>query len=182
MSPELEQHLRKILKRQVFSKKEYILKKGEVCRHIRFIESGIIRIFVTNNEKEHTTWIQKENEIFIAIESFFDQIPAISTIEAVQDDTIVLGITQAELLQTLRLHPEFVLHQDFIKTKYHKINDEQQAMLRMLPPERYDWLMQRNPELFLRVPAEYLYSFLGVTREMFFQIRKERAHAKRKGK
>lgn len=172
MSPELEQHLRKVLKRQVYKKKEYILKKGEVCRHIRFIESGIIRIYETNNEKEYTTWIQKENEIFIAIESFYYQTPSNSVIQAVQKNTIALGITFEELVTTIQRFPEFEAHQNAIKNKYQKIGLEQQAMLRLSAPERYDWLMNRNPEVFLRVQAEYIYSFLGITKEMFFQVRK----------
>jgi CRP/FNR family transcriptional regulator, anaerobic regulatory protein len=182
MSPALEQHLRTILRRQVFKKKDLILKTGEVCRHIRFIESGIVRIYVSNGDEENTTWIQKENEIFIAIGSFFDQLPSAATIEAIEDNTVTWGITYAELENTIRLYPEFAEHQNAIKTKYHKIVDAQQAMLRLSPEQRYEWLLQKDAELLLRVPAPYLSSYLGIRRERFFHIRKALSRAKTKGK
>ena len=182
MSPALEEHLAKILRQQHYKKKEIILSRGNVCLHIRFILSGVIRIVETANEKEVTTWLQKEEEIFIAINSFFGQVPSDAVIEAVTHcDT--LGITFKELQETIRLYPEFQVHFDAITVRYRQIENERAKILQGLKPrDKYDWLLKTAPKLCQLVPVDYLASYLRVSRRVLFGIRKENAKGKRKAK
>jgi CRP/FNR family transcriptional regulator, anaerobic regulatory protein len=182
MSPELEEHLATILRQQCFKKKKIILKKGNVCQHIRFIESGLIRICETVNEKEITTWLQQANEIFIAIDSFFDQTPSNATIEAICDCS-TWSITFGELQETIRLYPEFQIHFDVITAQYRKIENERMKILKGLTPrDKYDWLLTTAPTLCQMVPVEHLASYLRICRRLLFRIRKEYAKGGRKGK
>jgi len=182
MSPELQQHLARILRQQCYKKREIILKRGNVCQHIRFIESGVIRISETANEKEVTTWLQKEDEIFIAINSFFGQAPSDALIEALADAS-TWGITFQELQDTIRQFPEFQIHFDAITAQYRRIENERTKILQALKPrDKYDWLLKTAPQLCQLVPVDYLASYLRVSRRLLFRIRKENAKGIRKGK
>jgi len=178
MSPGLQAHLSNTLRSRVIRKGEFILRPGQICTNICFIEKGLIRIFHDRGNKEVITWLLKEGDIFISIDSFFDQVPSTEYIEALED-TIVWYISFAELEETCRQYPEFLAHQDKIKTKYHKINDHnKKRILGMQPKDRYKLLMGEEPELITRVPALHLASYLNISPKKLFGMRRDIAHGK----
>lgn len=46
LTVELHDHLYKILKLKKLSKKEYLLKAGQVCHNIYFVKQGLLRYFL----------------------------------------------------------------------------------------------------------------------------------------
>jgi len=172
MSPELEAYLRKVLKCYVFKKGTIILKEGQVCKHIFFLESGLVRVFHFREEKEVTSWILKEGDIFISVFSFFEQQPSYENIEALED-CICLGIDYKELQDTCEKYPEFNKHQIQILRKYYERMVERMFKLgRQTPEERYALLLKEEPELFQRVPLNILSTYLELAERTFKRGRK----------
>ncbi|MER3464560.1 MAG: hypothetical protein C4329_09310 [Chitinophagaceae bacterium] len=71
LSDGLKNKLHEIIKVGDFDKKEIILKAGQVCKNIYFIESGFVRSFYKKDSEEVTTWFMKENDVIISVKSFF---------------------------------------------------------------------------------------------------------------
>ncbi|MGB5362054.1 MAG: cyclic nucleotide-binding domain-containing protein, partial [Aureibaculum sp.] len=69
---------------------DFLLKNGDTCRHIYYVNRGFIRIFYYKNGKEITEWFGKEKTFFFSITSYFENIPSKLVIEAVEDSEIIL--------------------------------------------------------------------------------------------
>ena len=177
MSPELQAHLRIIIKPRKIKKGEFFLRPGDICTHIWFIEKGLIRIFHEVNGKEIITWLLIEGDIFIGVDSFFSQTPSSEYIQALED-MVVWGISYAELMAACKQYIEFKEHRDLIKTKYYELADKISKMVSLPNKDRYLTLMRTQPELSSRVRIEYLASYLKMTPNTLFKIRKDIANGK----
>ena len=85
LSKELIEYLNINLKVKHFKKNEIILREGNVCKNIFFIEQGLVRSFYTKEIKEVTSWFMKEGDIIISVESFFTQTPSYENIQAIEN-------------------------------------------------------------------------------------------------
>ena len=74
--------LESILIPMKFPKGELILKEGEVCHNIYYVDRGLVRLFYFKNDKELTAHLQVENNIVMSIESLFNERPTKLQIEA----------------------------------------------------------------------------------------------------
>ena len=181
LSADLEAWLRKHLRKIRFKKGDFILRDGQVCDNIYFLEVGLIRIFQMIQKKtgveEMTTWIQKEGEIFISIVSFFDRVPSPEMIEALED-CFAWYISFSELEKATELYPEFNYHASRIKSIYHSINHER-VLARMLDlKERYNQFLDKQPWLLERVSNNHLASYMGISLSAFYKIRNELSKGK----
>ncbi|MES2329300.1 MAG: hypothetical protein V4539_06820 [Bacteroidota bacterium] len=61
------------LKCKSVKKKELLLKQGQICKNIYFIEKGLIRSFYNDGPNHITTWFMKENDIAISVKAFTDK-------------------------------------------------------------------------------------------------------------
>ncbi len=181
LSPELETFLHSILQPRKMLKGDYLLKEGEVCRHIYFIESGLVRIFNRLAAKETTSWFLWENDFFISVSSFFRQQPSYENIVALEDG-ICWGISFDQLREICNRFPEFNTHRIAITELYYaRSEDRQYKMLRQSPEERYALFVEHETELLGRVPINLLPSYLDVPPRTFDRIRSNYYNIKRKG-
>jgi CRP-like cAMP-binding protein len=178
---DLEYHLHAALRYRKFSKGDYILKEGGVCSHIYFLESGLVRIFSQFAEREVTSWLLKEGDIFISVSSFFRQAPSDENIVALED-CVCWGISHEQLRNTCLSYPEFNAHRIAITELYYcRSEDRHHNMLKRTPKERYAHLVESEPELLSRIPLHLLPSYLDVSQRTFDRMRSNHYYIKRKG-
>jgi CRP-like cAMP-binding protein len=171
MSAELISHLMSVLETKVLHRKELLLKKGRVCNYIYFIESGLLRCYYERHETEVTSWLMTEGNVIISISSFFNQAPSRETIQALEE-TVLHGISHAQLEYIYERYPEFNYHGRVLNQQYYALCDERLYAIRMQRAyERYQYLMATQPEIFSRVPAKHIASYLGITNETLSRIR-----------
>ncbi len=149
---------------KTFEKKEVVSRPYVVPNEIFFINKGIFRIFVTDQEgSEHTIHFALENQFISDYSSFILQTPSIQTIQAMEPtEAVVLpraaiewGYTHLEEGDKLgRLVAEyyFIYFDNRIKNQY----------LRS-PKERYDHITEVFPDIHNRVPQHMIASYLGIT-------------------
>lgn len=144
-------------------KKAFLLKAGHVCQHAYFIEQGLLRCYYLKGDHEVCSWFMKEGDFIISTESFFLQKSSHEYIQALEDS--VLYYMHYKDLQTIyKQHPEFNFIGRVLTEKYYMLSEQRSYSLRMQrSQERYDYLLEHQPELLLRVPAKYLSSYLGIT-------------------
>ena len=177
MSPALQEHLRTIIRSRIIKKGTYIQKAGSICTHIWFIEKGLIRIYHEAANKEVVTWLLKEGDIFIAVDSFFSQKPSSEYIQALED-MLIWGISYEELVATCLKYIEFNNHKDLIKTKYYELSDKIHKMVTLPEKDRYLALMQTQPDLINRVKLDDLASYLQMAPKTLSKIRNGLANGK----
>ena len=179
MSSELEAHLRKIIRRDTYKKGDVILQLGAVCSQIFYIESGLVWSFHRHNGEEVSNWFMMENDICIAVLSFFRQAAA-NEAHIALEDCVCWGISYAELQEAYILFPEFRLHGQNITEEYYCRSEERREDINMKSAqERYEILMGKYPTLALRVPNKHLASYLGVKERTFNDMRKKYSDKKK---
>jgi len=164
-------YLRKIVKKTSLKEEEYLLRAGQVCKNLYFIQKGLLKCFYVVRNQDVSDWFFGELETVVSIESFYDQIPSEDYIQALEDCEL-LYITYDDLAYLYRTFIEFNVIGRVLTNKYLRIWHRQARNIRMLTAEeRYAFLLEKQPELINRVPVRDLASHLGMQRETLSRMR-----------
>lgn len=163
--------LESILVPMKFAKGEMILKEGEVCRNIYFIEHGLIRQFYYKNGKEVTEHLGEDHTIFMCIESLFKEEPTRLQVEALEP-TLVYAMPKQDL-------EVVALHHVNIQMMYRKILEESLIISQIhadlvrfeSAQSRYKKMCKLNPQVVLRAPLVYIANYLQMTPETLSRVR-----------
>lgn len=178
MSSALEQHLRHILRRRTFQRKEVLLKAGEIAGEILFIRKGLIRSYVLLDGKPVSNWFMKEGDITIAVESFLWQVASDEFLQALEESEC-WGISRDELWDTYQRYPEFLWTGLLItNTYYTRSIKRERAQRRLDPNEKYALMMRTEPELMRRVANIHMASYLDVSSRTYAGMRKRYSEEK----
>lgn len=149
-----------------FSKKikkgEHILNAGEIDKHLFYIQSGLFRVYLLNEEKEVNTWFASEGEFVTSIRSFHRETPSIEYIQAIED-SVILSIRKEVANMVLKNNHKFALFS--INEMFNILCEysEQTDMLRYMTSEKkYLYLREHKPNIINRLSQKHLASFLGI--------------------
>ena len=171
MTEELMADLASIVKFRTLREREYLLQEGEICRELHFIQSGYLRIFYLKDGKEVSTWFLGETETIVSVDSFYDQVPSYEFIQAIEPCELYY-INYDELEATYEKHMVFNFIGRVLTIRYMRMLSRQLRSIRMLSGlERYQQLLQKDPELLRRAPLKYLASYLDMEPETLSRMR-----------
>jgi CRP-like cAMP-binding protein len=152
-------------------KKELILKEGQICNYIFFINSGIIRHFHIKEGVEVTCDIIIQNNFTTDYKSLTQNIPSSSNIQALVD-TEILIIEKKQLYQLYENYKNFeTLGRLMAESVAQRAIDMAMSLASEKPEERYRKLIQAQPELFQLVPQKHIANLLGVSPESLSRIK-----------
>ncbi len=170
--PQLSQLKNKIITK-AFTKGEFLLHKGQVCRHSFFIEKGLARFYSIDREgKEHIIQFAPENWFLSDRGSLFFNESSEFFIDAIEDTTAVMidehfNHLASEISPQFRKYNERIL-QNHIRHLQKRISQ----LIGASAEERYLDFITLYPDLTLRVPQWMIASFLGITPESLSRVRK----------
>lgn len=163
--------LESILVPMKFAKGEMILKEGEVCENIYYIEHGFVRQFYFKNGKQITEHLGEDRTVFMCIESLFREEATKLQVEAIEPTTVYA-------LPKLRLE-QVALHNVNIQILYRKILEESLIISQVhadlvrfeTAQDRYKKMCKLSPQVILRAPLVYIASYLQMTPETLSRVR-----------
>ncbi len=161
---------------RTFQKGQFLLSRGEVCKHSFFIEKGLARFYSVDRQgKEHIIQFAPENWFLSDRGSFWFNEPSDYFIDAIEETTVVVFdeafINYAsEISPLFRKYNERILH-NHIRNLQNRIN----LLIGASAEERYMDFIKLYPDLMLRVPQWMIASFLGITPESLSRVRKDLA-------
>ena len=163
--------LESVLVPMKFSKGEIILREGEVCRNIYYVERGLIRQFYFKNGKQITEHLGVDHTIFMCIESFLRQRPANLLVEALEN-TVLYGIPHDPLLALCAEDYEIeVMYRRLLENSL-ILSQRKADFLRFeTANERYARLLKEHPEIVQRAPLSHIASYLLMTPETLSRVR-----------
>ncbi|MBK6266123.1 Crp/Fnr family transcriptional regulator [Marivirga sp. S37H4] len=162
-----------LFKSTTLHKGDYFLKTGQRCDKLSFIQSGLLRIFVSTENKEVTQWISTKGYFVTDISSLVFGGPSRWTIQTLTDATLYT-INRTDYERIGELVPKWhELEKLFIVKCFTILEDRIFSHLSMTAEERYHFFFENNRELFNQVPLQYIASMLGMTPETFSRIRKK---------
>ncbi|MBK9732845.1 MAG: Crp/Fnr family transcriptional regulator [Chitinophagaceae bacterium] len=155
-------------------KDDYFLKTGARCNKLSFVKSGLLRIYVSTQEKEVTQWISTKGYFVTDLSSFIFNTPARWTIQTLSDSEL-FTISKEDYNHIGNLIPKWhELEKLFIARCFTILEDRIFSHLSMTAEERYRFFFEHNSEIFNQVPLQYIASMLGMTPETFSRIRKKK--------
>ena len=163
--------LESILVPMKYAKGEMILKEGDICDSIYYVDRGLIRQFYFKNGKEVTEHLGDDHSIFMCIESLFKEEPTMLQVEALEQ-TIVYAIPKNKL-------EVVAVHNVNIQMMYRKILEESliisqrhaDLMRFETAQDRYKKLCKQSPQVVLRAPLVYIANYLQMTPETLSRVR-----------
>jgi CRP-like cAMP-binding protein len=154
-------------------KGEFIVKAGQVCQYVSFLNKGLARLYYTFEGKDISIGFVIPGQYTSEYESFLTRKPAAQSIDALTDvEVIDLGYNDMQ-----RLYKDFPVFQEFgrkiAEMLFIYLNQRNTALLALTPEDRYRHMIADQPTLLQQVPQYMLASFMGVTPEHLSRIRKK---------
>jgi CRP/FNR family transcriptional regulator, anaerobic regulatory protein len=166
-----EKELVKSAIKKELPKGNLILEQGKTCSHLYFLESGFARSFYIQNGKDVTSWFAFENDIFASVYSFTSQKPSFENIE-ILEDSVLYCVSYDKLQQLYLKYPEFNLIGRLLLERYYIELEERTFSFQMQSAkERYQEILNNQPELLKRASLGHIASYLGISQETLSRIR-----------
>lgn len=159
------------LRSQSLARQELWLPAGHVSRHLAFVETGVLRSFLTTEEREITNGFFLAGSVAGAFTSFLTQGPSSWAVQALAPCQLVT--LSSELLQTLYARHSCWLHwgRHLLEEQFlHKCRRET-AFLRSSAAERYHAMRRQYPTLEQQVAQLHIASYLGIRPETLSRLR-----------
>ncbi|MDQ0638284.1 CRP-like cAMP-binding protein [Pedobacter sp. W3I1] len=163
----LSQHLESLR----FKKGEVILIEGSTCKHLYYINSGLVKIGFESKDRTFIMRFFAEGEMFTVLDSYLSQKP--STYEVVAlEDTVITRISRTEMdkLRT-RFHRMETFFGKLVAMASVNMMDRIGEILEEQASARYENFLKENPGLLQRVSLRDLASYLGITQVSLSRIR-----------
>jgi CRP-like cAMP-binding protein len=171
LSQEATDGLHNCLSAKSYEKGELLLRNGETCKKLYFIDEGLTKTFFSKDDKEFIMRFFPEKTLFTALNSFELQAPSTYEIMALEK-TSVTYIHKSDLETLCRNHHS-------IETAFRKllsiatINMMKRIseMLEESATERYNHFLKDNGHLLQRISLGDLANYLGITQVSLSRIR-----------
>lgn len=167
--------LQPALTQRTFKKQEYLLKKGQVCHSLFYIDKGYCKSCYDINDVLKNTGFFFENDIATNINSFGSGHTSEFNIVACEPLTAILFDRDKLFRVAQESHEVEALGRKCIRV-FAARQEEFSTLFKLYSAQdRLAYLEAKYPEMLQRVPLSQLASFLGVARETLSRIRKRRA-------
>lgn len=157
---------------QKIKKGAFLLKVGEYCRSLSFVQSGLLRMYIPTPDKDITQWISTTGDFTTDLSSFIFETPSRLSIQALTD-TEIFTLSKENYNRIGNEVSEWhELEKFFIIRCFVMLEERIFSHLSMTAEERYNVFFEKHRELFHQVPLQYIASLLGMSPETFSRIRK----------
>jgi CRP-like cAMP-binding protein len=171
LSPALQDQIKQYLVEEEVSRKQLLLKEGQVSQRIYFIKKGFIRAYYYKDGEKFTSWFMGEGEIIISVYSFFSRNPSFENIE-VLEDAVLQSINWDQLQKLYSDFPEFNLTGRLITEQYYIRSEERTVNLQTLSAkQRYEGLLKTYPGILQKASLGQIASYLSIKQETLSRIR-----------
>ena len=155
-----------------YKKGDYLIREGQIERHVYFLNSGATRHYFLRKGKEFTVDFRFAGDFVTAYYALITGTPSTIFIAVLQDAEVwaiprdVLLALYAQSKNGERIG-RLIAEGEYVKRLRKEMD-----LLSLTAEERYAALMSRNPELISSISVKHLSSYLGVQPESLSRIRK----------
>jgi CRP-like cAMP-binding protein len=171
LSEDIKAVVEEMVQYRELRRKDHLLNSGQVCRNIYFVEHGLLRIYNCIGDKQISSAFSWEGQLCVVVESFFSQQVGMKSIVAMKPSAVwYITFEQYKVLTTT--FPEFNVICRMLLEHCGQLREERLlSLVGHSPAERFEWIMERTPNMVQRIPGKYLSSYLGMTEAMLSNIK-----------
>ncbi|MCK0134312.1 Crp/Fnr family transcriptional regulator [Arenibacter sp. S6351L] len=151
---------------------QYLKVQGSMDTNLYWVAEGSLRIFVVEENEEHTIRFGYTHNFITALDSFLDEKPSDLYIQALKKTTVKV-IDKATFMNFMKSTPENnTTWQLMLEQLVLQQMERERDILTVSPLERYKRVLKRSPQLFQEIPNKYIASYLRMTPETLSRIKK----------
>jgi len=160
-------------RRKVLPKGAIMTKQGETESYLSFIEKGIVRFYIPDEENELTFDFSFDKEFACAYDSFLTQAPSQYELQTLTE-TIVWQISFEDLQQVYATSVAGNYLGRFATEKLFLAKSKRElSLLKHNAKERYLRLFEEQPNILKSIPLKYVASYIGITPQALSRIRRQ---------
>ena len=159
-------------KSKVVKKNNYLLRQGDTCKDLVFVQKGCLRLYYLKDDIEISVWFAFQESSAIEIYSFISENPSNYFLQAIEDSE-VLYLPKAALNKLYQHQPKMQeMMRNFWEDVILNLVNRFTALQKDSAEKRYLDLLSK-PAYLETIPQKYLASFIGVTPTSLSRIRKQ---------
>lgn len=153
---------------------DFFLRAGQTSKEIGFITNGVFRVcYYDNDGKNITRYFIDELNFIVDISSYNTGIPTAEYVEAVIDCEVLIFTKQV----MENLSRTIIIWDNIINKIIAKALVEKAAKVSQMMPQdakqRYQYFIEKFPNLANRIPLQFIASYIGVTKFSLSRLRRE---------
>lgn len=143
---------------------EFLLFEGEVCRFNVFVNSGCVRLFTINEQgQESTRYFAFEGKFGTALTSLIEQKPSIEYVQSLEKSELLV-ISRENFFYLVNSVPQVnYIYRDILESAYITSQKRIYGLQGETALDRLKWLLDYQPDIFVRLSNKVIASYLGVT-------------------
>ncbi|MFK8046207.1 MAG: Crp/Fnr family transcriptional regulator [Crocinitomicaceae bacterium] len=150
---------------------EFIKQEGQQDTNIYFIVEGCLRLFILDDEYEHTIRFGYQNNIVTALDSYISEQPSDLCIQAIRKTTVKI-ISKRKFRSLVDQSTELKnVWTELLELLVYQQLEREKDILIQSPVKRYKRVLARSPQLFQEVPHKYIASYLRMTPETLSRLK-----------
>lgn len=161
-----------LLQQQEVAKKDFILKEGQLCKNISYVNSGTLRAYYIDKDGRESTIMFAVTDWWITdMFCFINQQPAMLQIEAIEQSSI-FQLSKNNFDTLCNEVPKFerffriMMQNAYIREQLRVIQN-----LSLSAEDRYNNFIEKYPQMVQQVTQKQIASYLGITPEFLSTIR-----------
>lgn len=153
-------------------KNDFLLREGQICQKVYYINSGIIRHYYKTSDDEVTRWISTDNNFTTSLRSFINKMPGIESLQAITNcEVVVFDRKTFEVL--IEKNEGFKnLWIKVLEYNYITIENRVFSLIEKSAEQRFLWMAKNWPRFIQQIPVMYIASMLGITPRHLSRLRK----------
>lgn len=172
ITPDIEERLLKLMHKGSFRKGETIRGATNLSAYSYYICRGATRQFITVGGKEHTFAFNFADQFIVPSLHALRNHPDTISVEFLEDtDVIYIPQTKVKTILTDESSPDLLFLNTALSRYASALEEKVFIMQALNATERYNWLIEKYPQLPSIASATQIASFLGLTRETLSRIR-----------
>ena len=159
---------------QSYGVDDYLVRSGEHSDTLFLLESGLVRLFYTSADgKERNKAFYRAGQVTGAVSAALTASPAPFSIQCLEP-TAAISFRFADLLQATAHNAQLArLYRDMLAEAFIRNEQREAVLLTCNAQQRYQWLLQQEPDLPQRVAQLHIASYLGVDAVSLSRIKRK---------
>ncbi|MBP2833522.1 Crp/Fnr family transcriptional regulator [Aquimarina sp. U1-2] len=154
-------------------KNKYLIKEGNFCNYLYFIEQGVVKKYYNSEKGEVITKIGIDNSFVGCLDSFFMQKTSMYNIKTIEK-SIIRRLSFNDFSSMRDEHPDFnKIIIKIMESNFSKLESLVANLKKDSAKERYKALLSEEPTMFLKAPLKDIASFLRMSPETLSRIRSD---------
>jgi CRP-like cAMP-binding protein len=151
---------------------DVLLIEGDICKHCYFIVKGALSLVSYNrNGDESITNFAFEQEWLTSVQSFVNRQAANERILALEN-SVLYKIDRDSFQRLTDTVPQFEgIYRELLESSYADSIQRVTTLLSLTATERVEWILQKYPLIFSRLPNKLIAAYIGVSPETLSRLK-----------